>query len=124
MSHADRLRKLAALAGSDNPHEAAEAARQACRIIREGKVTIRDAGSEPSPRDDPYARAWGRDPWAASYAPPPPPRRVTPRGPFARRPSVAGADCVACGEEIPPGDAFACAGGYVHGDCVPASERP
>ncbi len=116
MSAAERLRKLAALAGSDNEHEANSAARQACRIIREGKVSIRDAGEdraywyEPRPQRPPPAR--------------PRPPRPQPHGPFVRRPDVRADSCAACGEEVPAGEAFSCAEGYVHGDCVPARERP
>lgn len=117
MSAADRVRKLAALAGSDNEHEAISAARQACRIIREGKVVIADAGPDET---------W----WPGSYAPraapvrPKRPRRPPPRGPFARRQDVSAVACVVCNEEIPAGDAFACADGFVHGDCIPRQERP
>src|SRR4051794_19667744 len=127
MSAAERLRKLAALAGSDNDFEANEAARQACRIIREGKVVISDTPPARDPRSDHGApRGWRADPWAAPRPPPPSARpvRPPPRGPFARRPSVYGVECAACSEEIPLGEAFACADGHVHGDCVPPAERP
>ena len=117
MSAADRVRKLAALAGSDNEHEANSAARQACRIIREGQVVIADAGADETYWPGPYASRAA--PVRAKR-----PRRPPPRGPFARRPDVFAAVCVACDEAIPAGDAFACADGFVHGDCVPRQERP
>ncbi|MEI8258289.1 MAG: DUF2786 domain-containing protein [Deltaproteobacteria bacterium] len=123
MSAAEKVRKLAALAGSDNEHEANSAARQACRIIREGKVTLGDAGQEV-----PYwYETRAQRPQPARPRPPaagPRPPRPEPRGPFARRPDVRADACVACGEEVPAGDAFSCADGYVHGDCVPARDRP
>ena len=121
MSVADKVRKLAALAASENEHEANAAARQACRLIREGKVRLDDLVPE-RPRSQPRARAaWTY--WEEPPRPPPPPRRPTPRGPFARSPSTEGQSCVACGERIERGDAFSCTGGFVHGDCVPKGER-
>ena len=121
MSAAEKVRKLAALAASENEHEANAAARQACRLIREGKVSIAEAGRQ---RPHGQERAWS--PWDAWEAPSPPParRRAAPRGPFARRRDVRGASCAVCGEEIALDDAFACQDGYVHGDCIPAAERP
>ena len=124
MSSADRVRKLAALAGSENEHEANAAARQACRLIREGKVRIEDIREAPAERPRPQARpraAWS--PWEEPPRPPPPPRRPAPRGPFARSRSTEGQACAACGERIEVGDAFSCVGGFVHGDCVPKGER-
>jgi hypothetical protein len=129
---ADRVRKLAALAGSDNEFEANQAAHQACRLIREGKVVLSDPGDDRSPEhfaSDAWAQvqSWFSSAWQPVRPPPsspqPPPKRPRPRGPFARSPRGDGASCFACGEEIPPGEAFACADGFVHGDCVPAGER-
>jgi hypothetical protein len=116
MGAADRVRKLAALAGSDNEHEANSAARQACRIIREGNVTISEARREEAGWYDP--RGPGPSPQRQRRA------RPIPRGPFARRHDVSAVACASCDEEIPAGDAFSCADGYVHGDCIPASQRP
>jgi hypothetical protein len=128
---ADRVRKLAALAGSDNEFEANQAAHQACRLIREGKVVISDPGEGPDVErmaTDAWSRmqSWFADAWQPvrpPSPPPPAPSRPRPRGPFARSARGDGAQCFACGEEIPPGEAFACADGFVHGDCVPAGER-
>jgi hypothetical protein len=128
---ADRVRKLAALAGSDNEHEANQAAHQACRLIREGKVVISDPGEGPDVErmaTDAWSRmqSWFADAWQPVRPPSPPapaPSRPRPRGPFTRNARGEGAQCFACGEEIPQGESFACADGFVHGDCVPAGER-
>jgi hypothetical protein len=125
MNMAEKVRKLAALAGSDNEHEANAAARQACRLIREGKVTIAEAASDPAPRRRPEPSYWS--PWEPAPAPaqpPPRPRRSPPRGPFTRRRDLRGASCVVCGEELPPDEAFSCPDGYLHGDCIPREQRP
>ncbi len=126
---ADRVRKLAALAGSDNEFEANQAAQQACRLIREGKVVLRDPGDDHDAFGSDgadfmqafFTRAW--QPAPPPPPPPPAPRRPRPRGPFTRNARGDGAECFACGEEIPLGEAFACTDGFVHGDCVPAGER-
>jgi hypothetical protein len=124
MSVADKVRKLAALAGSANEHEASAAARQACRLIREGKVVIEDVASVQAPRrSSPRRQASAWDGWAE---PPPAPvrKRRIPRGPFVRRRDQAGTLCAACGEPIELGDAFSSADGFVHGDCIPRDQRP
>ena len=117
MSAADKVLKLAALAASENEHEANAAARQACRLIRDGKVRVTEAERErprPNERRRPSWTGWE----PAPPRPPPPPR-----GPFSRSRGTEGQSCAACGEPIELGDAFTCAGGFVHGDCVPAAER-
>jgi len=120
MSVADKVQKLAALAGSANEHEANAAARQACRLIREGRVSLRDADQAGTLR--PHQR---RSPWESwQSAPAAQRRRPPPKGPFARRREVSGAVCSACAEPIEPGDACSSADGFVHGDCVPRGERP
>jgi hypothetical protein len=120
MSMAEKVRKLAALAGSDNEHEANAAARQACRLIREGKVTIDESGRGKAPRNE---RAHVRHDWG-HWPPPKPPPRPVPTGPFARRPDIHAVPCWVCREELQRGDAFSCSGGYVHGDCIPRDQRP
>jgi hypothetical protein len=123
MDMAERVRKLAALAGSENEHEAAAAARQACRLIREGKVIVSEPGQ--APRGRPAPDPWPWSPWEPPAPSRPPPRpRVVPRGPFTRRHDLQGASCLVCGEEIPPDEAFSCPDGGLHGDCIPRERRP
>ena len=120
MSVADKVQKLAALAGSANEHEANAAARQACRLIREGKVSLLDVDPQGPSRSHQRRSPW--DSWQPARAAQS--RRPPPRGPFARRRDVSGAVCRACGEQIELGDACSSADGFVHGDCVPRGERP
>lgn len=48
----EKIQKLIALAGSDNEHEARNAAMLACRLIREHKIPIGERGSQPFRRPD------------------------------------------------------------------------
>lgn len=50
MSNIDRIKKLIALSGSANEHEARSAAYLACKLIREGGYEVVDA-TAPSPVD-------------------------------------------------------------------------
>jgi hypothetical protein len=131
LSVAEKVRKLAALAASENEHEANAAARQACRLIREGKVRLSEIEIEPE-RAAGGSGARGRsqraqpgwNPWDA-WAPVARPRRKPmPRGPFARKRCPLGQSCFVCSETIDPDDAFSCLDGFVHGDCVPKDQRP
>lgn len=106
----DRVRKLIALAGSPNEHEASTAAVMACRLIREHGLHV-DGRSAPQSRAEPHA---------------PEPRRRATRGPYTRTPAAHGAPyCRECAERIGSDDAFRDADGApVHGDCIPRGERP
>lgn len=103
----DRVRKLIALAGSPNEHEARSAAAMACRLMREHGLLVHDPAG--------HARPAERDP----------PRRRT-RGPYARaRAARGGARCRECDEPIEDGEVFVDSDAApVHGDCIPRGERP
>ncbi len=102
----DRIRKLIALSGSTNEHEARSAAYLACKMLREGSYEVVDAVYHPW--TDPFAGSG----WAASPARPeraPPPRRpVQDARPRRRVPCDIGRAprsglCVVCGEEFERG---------------------
>ncbi len=79
MSRIDRIRKLIALAASENEHEARSAAYLACKMIRDDDVRL----VEPA-APDPWAerareQAWRSRREPAARPPPPPPRDLRPR---------------------------------------------
>lgn len=55
MSLLDRIQKLVALGTSSNEHEAGNAARQACRLIREHRIVLRERTNEDA-REEQEAR--------------------------------------------------------------------
>lgn len=120
MSHLDRIRKLIALSGSANEHEARSAAFLACKLIREGDYRVVEAA--------PPERAW-RDPFDGWHRPPerrPPPPDTRPR---RQVPSVIGrakwsGRCAVCDEAIEEGSDVATPTlpgdekrGVAHADC-------
>lgn len=123
---AERVRRLVALAGSDNVHEARNAAMTACRLIREHGLEVREARAHAAPS---HGSTGTRRHWWASE--PEPPRRAHPeprvrrtRGPYSRV-WHASAACAECGDPVSEGEGVRGADGRVaHGDCVPAAERP
>lgn len=104
-----RVRKLVALSGSPNEHEARTAAFLACRLIREHGLEVGDPGGR--------ARDVDRSPE---------PRRRATRGPYTRARHLRGEPrCHECSEPIATDDACLDQDGLpVHGDCIPSGERP
>ncbi len=98
----DRVRKLIALAGSPNANEGRSAALLACRLIREHQLTLTAASGDLRPR---------------------PPRSRATTGPYRR--SAGRGICRECGDPIDDGDGCTDTDGLrIHGDCIPAGERP
>jgi hypothetical protein len=119
-----RVRKLIALTGSPNENEARSAAFLACRLIREHGLDVADGrgGGRHSDRAD-RERS---ERWERPERPPPEPRGRATRGPYARARHLRGEPrCCECSEPIGLDDACVDADGLpVHGDCIPAGERP
>jgi len=107
----DRVRKLIALSGSPDHLEGRNAAYLACRLMREHGLDVTSTQAPDA------KRAW---------RPAETPRQRVTRGPYTRaRGMRAYTRCRECGEAIDEGDGCLDADGQaVHGDCVPASERP
>jgi hypothetical protein len=101
----EQVRKLIALSSSPDEHEARSAAHLACKLIRAHNLHV---DAEPGVTRTVRARA-----------------RAT-RGPYVRATSVRGwPSCAECGEGIAERDGCHDADGRpLHGDCVPANERP
>jgi hypothetical protein len=131
----ERIRKLIALSGSANEHEARSAAYLACKLIREGDYRVVSAETEShaevDPWPGPFAAAWAHATRAhhVRYEPPPPPRPPPDTRPRRRVPCDIGQAfrsgiCAVCGEEYERGsdvaspilasDAYL---GSAHADC-------
>jgi len=123
MSELDRIRKLIALSGSSNEHEARSAAFLACKLIREGDYRVVENTPEPP--------AW-RHPFDVWAEPPPPPRERRPKPdtrPRRQVPSEVGrakwsGRCAVCDEAIEEGSDVAlpiladdAKLGVAHADC-------
>src|SRR6185503_14887480 len=104
MSNLDRIRKLIALSGSANEHEARSAAFLACKLIREGGYKVVDASAAAR---DPWDELFARAAWTAAAAPPPRPAPARPRPdqgprrqvPCAIRAATRTGRCAVCDEE-------------------------
>jgi hypothetical protein len=130
MDYVRRVEQLVALSGSDNENEARSAAFQACRLIRKHGLQIVEKGARHARPDGRWERQHAR--WEdfdghgdSGQARARKPRQRMTRGPYVRARHIVGAECAECRERIEPGECFLDAGGVaVHGDCIPAGERP
>jgi Protein of unknown function (DUF2786) len=108
----DRVRKLIALSASPDHHEGRNAAYLACRLMREHGLDVTATRAQAA-----EGRAW---------RPAETPRARVTRGPYTRARGLRGEPrCRECSEPIFEDDGCLDADGLaVHGDCVPARERP
>lgn len=82
MNVLERVARLVALAASSNEHEARNAAVEACRLIREHRLTISD-GAASAPHANPSPWDWFRE---VMQTPSPPPATQSPQKPKAKKP--------------------------------------
>jgi hypothetical protein len=111
----ERIRKLIALSGSANEHEARSAAFLACKLIREGDYRVVSAETAAQEDEDPwvgpFAAAWAqaarvhvRYERPPRHEPPPPPdRRPRRRVPCDIGQAPRSGTCAVCGEEYERG---------------------
>lgn len=125
----ERIKKLIALAGSANEHEARSAAYLACKLIREGEYELVQARSAHAPATHPWEEIFRSASWA-SAPPDPRPRRpppdTRPRRHVASAIGVArrSGRCAVCDEAFEEGSDVAFPTqpadtklGSVHADC-------
>ncbi len=125
MSALDRIRKLIALSGSANEHEARSAAFLACKLIREGDYRVVETSAEAvDPRPARSVRWDYAEPPRPARRRPPPDTRPRRRVPCEIGRAKRSGQCAVCGEAFEHGSdvAFPTLAsdaklGPVHADC-------